>query len=83
MFSLLRTLISLAILAAFVVCGATVKLGDRTLFEHVGRIWQSEEAQEMVDGVKKKSGPVVERVKRGVKAGVEAAQEPVDAGAHD
>ncbi len=73
MFRLLRSLVGLVVLAALVVCGATVNLGDRTFFEHVGRIWQSDEAQEMVEGVKEKSGPVVDRVKRGVTAGVEAA----------
>ncbi len=83
MFRLLRNLVSLVVLAALVVCGATVKLGDRTFFEHVGRIWQSEETQEMVEGVKNKSGPVVDRVKRGVEAGVKAVETPVDGGRRD
>lgn len=77
---MIRTIIGLVILAALVTCGATVKLGDRTFFQHVSRIWQSEETQEMVEGVKDKSGPVVDRVKRGVEAGVEAATQDLDAG---
>lgn len=69
----IRSLIGLVILLTLVVCGATVKLGDRTFFGHVRRIWKSDETQEMVKGVKEKSGPVVDKVKRGVKAGVKEA----------
>ena len=83
MFSLIRTVIALVLLAVFVTCGATVKLGDRTFFQHVSRIWQSDETQEMVEGVKDKSGPVVKKVKRGVEAGVKAATEEQDAGSFE
>lgn len=79
--SILRTLLILALLLFFVVCGATVKLGDRTFFQHVARIWQSDETQDMVKGIEKKSGPVVDRVKRGVKKGLEEATKDLDAGA--
>ena len=48
---------------------ATVKLGKRTFFGHVRRIWSSDETQELVDGVKEKSVPVVDKLGRGVKAG--------------
>lgn len=69
MFGLLRTLIVLAILGSLVYCGATVKLGERTFFGHVSRIWSSDETQELVDGVKETGEPVMDKVKRGVKAG--------------
>ncbi len=69
MFRLIRTLITLAILGSLVFCGATVKLGSHTFFGHVKRIWSSDETQEMVDGVKEKGEPVVDKVKRGVEAG--------------
>ncbi len=72
--SLIRGLILLAALIGFVIFGATVKLGERTLFQHVSRIWHSDETQDMVEGVKKESGPMVDRVKRGVKAGVKEAK---------
>ena len=72
---LIRSLITLALIGGFVVCGATVPLGDRTLFGHIQKIWQSEEAQGLVDGVKEKSGPVFERIKRGVEA---ATEDPED-----
>jgi hypothetical protein len=67
---LLRSLITLALLAAFLVVGATVPLGKRTLFAHISNIWHADETQELVDGVVEKSEPVVERVKRGVEAGL-------------
>jgi hypothetical protein len=77
---LIRAVIAFFILIVFVTCGAKVKLGERTLFQHVSRIWQTEETQEMVNGVKEKSGPVVDKVKRGVKAGLKEATRDRDAG---
>lgn len=72
-------------------CGTTVKLGDYTCAGHVKRIWNSEETQDLREGVKEKATsadtkelvddikdsakPVVDRVKRGVQAGVEEAAE--------
>ncbi len=70
---LIRSLISLALLAAFVLIAVTVPLGKRTLLGHFKHIWASDEAQELVDGVRKESGPFLDRVKRGVKAGVKEA----------
>lgn len=71
-------------------CGTTVKLGEYTCLGHAKRIWNSDEAQdlkegvrekatsestkELVDDLKKKTAPVVERVKRGVEAGIKEAQ---------
>lgn len=69
MFGLLRNLLTLVLLAGLVYCGATVKLGERTFFGHVSRIWASEETQELVDGVKETSKPMVDKLKRGVEAG--------------
>ncbi len=73
---LIRSLISLGVLAAFILIAATVPIGNRTLFGHVKQIWASDEAQELVDGVKEESGPLYDRVKRGVKAGVKEAADP-------
>ena len=67
---LIRTAFSLAFLGLFLLIGFTVPVGDRTLFGHVGNIWGSDEAQELVEGVKDSSGPLVDRVKRGVEAGL-------------
>lgn len=78
---LIRSLITLVLVLGFVYCGAAVPLGERTLFQHIARIWQTDETQELVHGVKESSEPVVERVKRGVQAGVEEAQREVDGGA--
>jgi hypothetical protein len=80
---LLRTVLFLLFIAAFAYFGATVKIGKHTLFGHFARIWKSDEAQEMVKGVKEETGPAVERVKRGVRAGVEAATGEVDGGTTD
>ena len=73
MFKLLRLLVWLVLLGAFVWFGFTVKLGKHTLFGHVRRIWHSEEAQDLVEGAKEKAGPAYEHVKRGVEKGIEEA----------
>lgn len=76
----MRTIISLVVIAALVYFGTTVKLGERTFFGHIVNIWSSDEAQDMVEGIKETSGPMVERVQRGVKAGLEEASRSRDAG---
>jgi hypothetical protein len=82
MWSLLKFLIFLALIAMFLWFGTHVKMGKYTLFGHVQRIWHTEEAQDLVRGVREGSGPAVDKMKRGVKAGVEEATkpEPADAG---
>jgi hypothetical protein len=67
---LIRSTISLAFLGLFILVGLTVPVGQRTLFGHVSNIWASDQAQELVEGVKDSSGPLVDRVKRGVEAGL-------------
>lgn len=70
---LIRSLISLAVIVGLIYIGATVKLGQRTLFGHVSQIWATDETQDLVEGVKETSGPMVDKIKRGVKAGLEEA----------
>lgn len=72
---LIRGLVFAVLLVAAALFVTTVKIGDRTTVQHVKRIWQSDEAQEMVQDVKREAAPVVERVKRGVTAGAKAAAE--------
>ena len=67
---MIRSLISLCFLGIFLFVGFTVPLGQRTLFGHVSNIWSADETQELVDGVKDSSGPLVDRVNRGVEAGL-------------
>lgn len=82
MFSMIRTLISLVFLASLVYCGAAVKLGERTFFGHVARIWASDETQDLVDGVKEKGEPVLDKLGRGMKTGYEEmTRKPPDDGA--
>ncbi|HEU0032710.1 MAG TPA: hypothetical protein VFQ53_18895 [Kofleriaceae bacterium] len=70
---MIRFVIFLALALGFVWCGATVKLGNRTFFGHVRNIWATEEVQELKHGVQEKAGPTADKLKRGVKAGYEAA----------
>lgn len=70
---MIRGLITLVVVGFLVVLGATVKLGKRTFFGHVSAIWNTQEAKDMRDGVGEKAGPVVDKIERGVKAGVKEA----------
>lgn len=79
--ALLRAIVFLAVVGALVYLGTTVELGQRTLFGHLQNVWASDEAKEMVDGIQEASGPLVERISRGIQAGVEEAGRDVpDAG---
>jgi hypothetical protein len=71
---MLRFLVYAAITLGVFFLGATVKLGNRTFFGHVRAIWATEEAQDLKNGVKQKTGPAVDRVKKGVKAGIDAVE---------
>jgi hypothetical protein len=72
MFRLLKLLLSLAGFLAFAWFGATVPLGDRTLFGHLHAIGQTKESQELVDGTKQAAGPLVDDVKRRIGKGDKA-----------
>ena len=70
---MIKLIVYLAIIVAIVWFSVTVKLGTKTLVEHVRAIWHTSEVQDLKHGVEEKAGPAVDRVKRGVKAGIEAA----------
>lgn len=70
---MIRLLVFLAIAGGLAYCGATVPLGKRTFFGHVRAIWATDEVQQLKQGVEDTAAPAVDRVKRGVKAGLEAA----------
>jgi len=70
---MIRLLVFLALAAGFVWFGSSVPLGKHTLFGHVRAIWATEQVQDLKHGVEEKAAPAVDRVKRGVKAGIHAA----------
>jgi hypothetical protein len=53
-FKLLKLLVSLICLGAFVWWGLTVQLGDHTLFGHIAAIGSSKESKDLVRGTKEK-----------------------------
>ena len=73
MFGFIRLVITLGLIALFIWFGMTVPLGKHTLFGHINRIGQSEEARDLVEGTKEAAKPAAEKVKRAVKAGVDEA----------
>jgi hypothetical protein len=70
---MIRFVFYLVIAIVVVYLATTVPLGKRTLVGHVRAIWQTEQVQELKDGVRAKAGPAVDRLERGVKAGYKAA----------
>jgi hypothetical protein len=72
---MIRALIWLLLIGAFIWFGATVNLGSKTFFGHVRAIWATEEVQDLKSGVKEKAEPAARRVEKGVKAGINAMQE--------
>jgi len=61
-FKLLKLVIGLAGLGAFVWWGATVKLGDRTLFGQIAAIGHSKESKDRVRGTKEKVSDLRKRI---------------------
>lgn len=79
-----RLILVLLIIGALAWCGATVNLGQRTLFGHLRAVWSTPEANQLKDDLKRKAGPAAEKLRRGVEAGVrEVTRERDDAGSRD
>lgn len=75
MWRAMKLFVAALLVLGFVWFGRTVELGKHTLFDHLARIWRSDETQDLVDGTRKKAKPAIERVKRGVAAGVKEVSE--------
>ena len=60
----------MGLLGAGVYYGMTVKLGERTFFEHVRAIWETKETQELRRGTKQKVGGLVDEATDQVVKGV-------------
>jgi hypothetical protein len=61
---LVRFLISLVMLAAFVWFAVTVPLGKRTLWGHVHAIFATQEAKDLAEGTKEEAEKVARKVKQ-------------------
>jgi hypothetical protein len=61
-FKLVKLLIGVVGLGAFCFWGATVPLGEHTLFGHIAAIGHSKESQELVRGTKEKVGDLKKRI---------------------
>jgi hypothetical protein len=62
----IKLLIYLGLAAGLAYCGATVKLGKRTFFGHVRAIWETEQVQDLKNGVEEKAGPAARDLKNKV-----------------
>jgi hypothetical protein len=69
-FRLLRLIFVLGGLCAFTWFGMTVRLGERTLFEHIQAIWKTHESQDLMRGTKQKMGSLMDRATDKVAKGV-------------
>ena len=64
MIRLFKLFLGLVAFVAFAYFGATVRLGDQTLFGHLHAIAGTKESQELVDGTKRAAEPLVDGVRR-------------------
>jgi hypothetical protein len=62
----LRTLISVAFLVLLLWAAFTVKLGRMTFADHIDRIGQTREAEELLDGARSRVRPALDEVKQRV-----------------
>ena len=60
---LVRLMVSLVMLMAFVWFAVTVPLGKRTLWGHVHAIFGTQEAKDLADGTKEEAEKVARKVK--------------------
>jgi hypothetical protein len=64
MFRILKLVIGLAALVAFVWFGANVPLGSQTLFQHLQAIGRTRETQDLLDGTRRSAQPIVDGVRK-------------------
>jgi hypothetical protein len=64
LFRLIKFLVGLALLAAFVWIGANVPLGSRTLFEHLQAIGRTRETKDLLEGTRESARPLMDSVRR-------------------
>lgn len=57
----MRSLVGIALLLGTVWCSFRVPLGERTLAQHMDRIGQTPEAEELLDGTRSAVNPVLEQ----------------------
>jgi hypothetical protein len=69
MFRLLKLCMAMAGFLAFAWFGTTVKLGPRTLFQHLRAIGETQESRELIDGTKQAAEPLVDGVRRRIAGG--------------
>ncbi|MES1205315.1 MAG: hypothetical protein ABUS79_05200 [Pseudomonadota bacterium] len=64
MFRIVKLLLGLCGLAAFVWFGSNIPLGSRTLFQHLQAIGGTRETQDLLDGTRQSAKPIVDGVRR-------------------
>ena len=69
-FRLLKLALVMCLLGAGIYYGMTVKLGERTFFQHVMAIWDTKETKELRRGAKQKVGGLVDEATDQVVKGV-------------
>jgi hypothetical protein len=67
MFRLLRFIFWTGVLLGLLYVAFAVPLGRRTLAGHLVNIWRSPEGQELRDGTRQVTTPVIEKVRRGAR----------------
>jgi len=64
LFRLIKLLIGVVALAAFVWFGANIPLGSQTLFQHLQAIGRTSATKDLLDGTRESAKPLVDSVRR-------------------
>lgn len=75
-FRIFKLLVGLAGLALFVWFGANVRLGSRTLFQHLQAIGRTHETQDLLEGTRQSAKPIIDSVRKRLGGGASAETDP-------
>lgn len=81
MFGVIKFLLAIVAVVAFIWFGANVSLGSRTLFEHLQALGRTRASQDLVEGTRETTKPLVDDVRRRLGAAAAPAGRAVDVGA--
>jgi hypothetical protein len=66
-FGLIRLLVTMVFLAVVAWFAVTVPLGKRTLWQHIGAIFATQEAKDLAEGTKEEAAHMAERMREGLR----------------
>jgi hypothetical protein len=76
-FRFFKLLVGLVGLALFVWFGANVRLGSRTLFQHLQAIGRTHETQDLLEGTRQSAKPLIDGVRKRLAGGADTDSDKI------